>query len=36
MKTLLLAERFPSDQMISYPPYRDRAEAAKPRVNITL
>ena len=36
VKKLLLAERLPSDQMIPCPPYRDDAEAAKPRVDITL
>jgi len=36
VKKLLLAERLPSDQVIPCPPYRDDAEAAKPRVDITL
>jgi len=36
VKKLLLAERLPSDQVILCPPYRDDAEAAKPRVDITL
>ena len=36
VKKLLLAERLPSDQIIPCPPYRDYAEAAKPRVDITL
>ena len=36
VKKLLLAERLPSDQIIPCPPYRDDAEAAKPRVDITL
>jgi len=36
VKKRLLAERLPSDQVIPCPPYRDDAEAAKPRVDITL
>jgi hypothetical protein len=36
VKKLLLAERLPSDQVIPCPPYRDDAEAAKPRVDIIL
>jgi outer membrane protein OmpA-like peptidoglycan-associated protein len=36
VKKLLLAERLPSDQVIPCPPYRDDAETAKPRVDITL
>jgi hypothetical protein len=36
VKKLLLDERLPSDQIIPCPPYRDDAEAAKPRVDITL
>jgi outer membrane protein OmpA-like peptidoglycan-associated protein len=36
VENLLLAERLPSDQIIPCPPYRDDAEAAKPRVDITL
>jgi outer membrane protein OmpA-like peptidoglycan-associated protein len=36
VKKLLLAERLPSDQAIPCPPYRDDAEAAKPRVDIAL
>ena len=36
VKKLLLAERLPSDQIIPCPPYRDDAEAAKPRIDITL
>jgi len=36
VKNLLLTERLPNDQIIPCPPYRDDAEAAKPRVDITL
>jgi len=36
VKKLLLAEPLPSDQVIPCPPYRDDAETAKPRVDITL
>jgi len=36
VKKILLDERLPSDQIIPCPPYRDDAEAAKPRVDITL
>ena len=36
VRKILLAERLPEDQIIPCPPYRDDAEAAKPRIDITL
>ena len=36
VRKILLAEQLPDDQIIPCPPYRDDAEAAKPRIDITL